>query len=185
MRHHQRPSSPYPPRPHLEERIPQTLKRIEPGRISTAMAPPSTPLIYRLWHLYLEPVFALGGVYKLHFTPLDYFSYMPSATAYSASSQIVCDQLASTYLLFAFIEGVVLRVVDDKRTWRWIVFGLMLCDLGHCYAAWCAMGDVIFGAAGWRGKDGVTNTLNVMPVLIRAAYLLGIGVPQQAHEKAG
>ena len=45
------------------------------------------------------------------------------------------------------------------------------------------MGDDIFRVAGWKGKDGVTNTLNVVPVLIRAAYLLGIGVPQQAQEK--
>ncbi|RMZ73997.1 hypothetical protein GMOD_00004815 [Pyrenophora seminiperda CCB06] len=147
------------------------------------MAPPGTPFVYRLWHLYLEPVFALGGAYHLHLAPLEYFSYMPSTTAYSASSQILCDQLASAYLLFAFIEGVLLRVVDDKRTWKWILFGLILCDLGHCYAAWCAMGDDIFKAAGWKGKDTVTNTLNIMPVLVRAAYLLGIGVPKQVQKK--
>ncbi|KAJ5022734.1 hypothetical protein J3E72DRAFT_16772 [Bipolaris maydis] len=147
------------------------------------MAPPNTPLIYILWHLYLEPVFALGGVYRLHFNPESYFDFMPSTSGYSASSQIVCDQLASAYLFFAFTEGVLLRVVDDKRTWRWILFGLLLCDLGHCYAAWCEMGYKIFGPEGWGGKDGVTNSLNVLPVLIRTGYLLGIGVPEGETKK--
>ncbi|USP79869.1 hypothetical protein yc1106_07143 [Curvularia clavata] len=140
------------------------------------MAPPNTPFIYSLWHLYLEPFFALNGAYKLHSDPKDYFSFMPSTATYSASSHIICDQLASAYLFFAFTEGVLLRVVNDKRTWRWILFGLLLCDLGHCYAAWCEMGDKVFGAEGWRGKDGITNSLNVLPVVIRTAYLLGIGV---------
>ncbi|XP_014561450.1 hypothetical protein COCVIDRAFT_11953 [Bipolaris victoriae FI3] len=142
------------------------------------MAPPNTPFIYILWNLYLEPVFALGGVYKLLFGPESYFDFMPSTATYSASSQIVCNQLAAAYILFAFVEGVLLRVVDDKRTWRWILFGLLLCDLGHCYAAWCEMGYRLFGPEGWGGKDGVTNSLNLLPVLIRMGYLLGIGVPE-------
>lgn len=140
------------------------------------MAPPNTPFIYLLWHLYIEPVLALGGVYHLHFAPREYFTFMPSTAGYSASSQIVYDQLASAYLFFAFVEGVLMRVVDDRRTWRYIVFGLLLCDLGHCYAAWGEMGDKVFGAEGWRGRDGVTNSLNVAPVVVRVAYLLGVGV---------
>jgi hypothetical protein len=147
------------------------------------MAPPNTPLAYILWHLYLEPVFALGGAYKLYLDPESYFSFMPSTAVYSASSQILCDQLASAYLFFAFTEGVLLRVVDDKRTWRWILFGLLICDLGHCYAAWSELGYKVFGAEGWSGKDGVTNSLNVLPVVFRTAYLLGIGVPKEGPQK--
>jgi hypothetical protein len=144
------------------------------------MAPLNTPFVYILWHLYLEPIFALGGVYHLHFAPQEYFSYMPASSTYAPGSQIVYDQLAACYLFFAFVEGVLLRVVDDQQTWRTIVFGLLLCDLGHCYAAVAEMGWEVLGGQMWRGKDGVTNCLNLLPVVIRMGYLLGVGVPKAA-----
>ena len=109
---------------------------------------------------------------------------MPSTSAYHASSQIAYDQLASTYLLFAFIEGVLLRVVDDLRTWRWIVFGLALCDAGHCYAAWCEMGTRGVLAVGeWSGKDWVTNVLNVAPLVTRGLFLVGAGMGEGRGKK--
>ncbi|KAI4945721.1 hypothetical protein J4E91_007633 [Alternaria rosae] len=90
------------------------------------MAPPNTPFIYLLWHLYLEPIFALGGTYHLHWAPAEYFTFMPSTSAYHPDSQIAYDQLASAYLFFAFTEGVLMRVVKDRKTWWWIVLGLIL-----------------------------------------------------------
>ncbi|KAI4923068.1 uncharacterized protein J4E92_007820 [Alternaria infectoria] len=104
------------------------------------MAPPNTPFVYLLWHLYLEPIFALGGTYHLHWAPAEYFTFMPSTSAYHPDSQIAYDQLASAYLFFAFTEGVLMRV------------------------------------------DVVTNSLNVLPVLVRAAYLVGLGVPGEGAE---
>lgn len=109
---------------------------------------------------------------------------MPATSQYSATSQIVYDQLASTYLLFAFIEGVLLRVVDDIKTWRWIVFGLALCDAGHIYAAWREMGtELVLSPWLWSQKDVVTNTLNVLPLLTRMAFLLGVGVRKSVQGK--
>lgn len=109
---------------------------------------------------------------------------MPATSRYSATSQIVYDQLASTYLLFAFIEGVLLRVVDDVKIWKWIVFGLALCDAGHIYAAWCEMGtELSLSPWLWSQKDFVTNFLNVMPLLTRTAFLLGIGVKSSVQGK--
>jgi hypothetical protein len=146
------------------------------------MTPRNIPWFYRLWHLYLEPVFALGGVYHLHWVPLEYLSFMPSTTSYHAGSQIVYDQLASAYLLFAFIEGVLLRVVDDIRVWKYIVFGLALCDAGHCYAAWCEMGtSMVLSPWLWSQKDVVTNILNAVPLLTRVAFLLGVGLGRDAR----
>ncbi|KAL6709701.1 hypothetical protein ACN47E_001129 [Coniothyrium glycines] len=148
------------------------------------MAPRGIPFFYLLWHLYLEPLFALGGVYHLHFVPATYFTFMPAPTSYHRASQIAYDQLAATYLLFAFIEGVLMRVVDDMRTWRYIVFGLALCDAGHCYAAWCEMGTTWMVSPGeWSAKDGVTNFLNVLPLVTRVAFLLGVGVRSEGKGK--
>jgi hypothetical protein len=144
---------------------------------ASTMTPPNIPFWYRLWQLYLEPIAALGGTYHLHWVPEEYFSYMPATSRYTATSQIVYDQLASTYLLFAFIEGVVLRVVDDIRVWRYIVFGLALCDAGHIYAAWCEMGtEMVLSPGLWSQKDFLTNFLNVLPFVTRVAFLLGVGV---------
>ncbi|KAF1943614.1 hypothetical protein EJ02DRAFT_453090 [Clathrospora elynae] len=148
------------------------------------MAPPKTPFIYILWHLYLEPIFALGGVYHLHWAPEEYFTFMPSTSAYTPTSQLVYDQLAACYFFFAFIQGVLLRVVNDIKTWRWIVLGLMLCDAGHCYAAWYEMGtEFVLSPWLWSQKDVVTNVLNVLPFTLRAMYLLGVGVPKTGAGK--
>ena len=32
------------------------------------------------------------------------------------------------------------------------------------------------GEGGWRGKDGVTNALNLAPVVVRVGYLCGAGL---------
>jgi hypothetical protein len=35
----------------------------------------------------------------------------------------------------------------------------------------------VLDLGGWSNKDIVTNSLNVLPVLVRMGYLLGLGVP--------
>src|SRR5437667_6315759 len=94
------------------------------------------PLPYRILLLYFEPLAALNGAFLAHFKPSDYLLVMsPSATAstYSPQTQIVYDQLAATYLLFAFNEAVVLRVTSELRVWKAIVLGILLCDAVHLY----------------------------------------------------
>jgi len=142
------------------------------------------PLFYRLWHLYLEPLFAISGAYYLHFAPALYHNFMPRSTNYNASSQIVYDQLASSYLFFAFVEGVLLRVVDNLRMWRWIVAALLLCDVGHCYAAWCEIGtDGLLDLSLWTGEVGVANLLTVLPLFTRLAFVMGVGMGGEREGK--
>lgn len=150
------------------------------------MTPRNIPLFYTLWHLYIEPLAALAGIYQLHCAPTLYHNFMPASASYNPTSQIVYDQLASTYLLFAFIEGVVLRAVEDMRTWRYILFGFALCDVGHCYAAWCEMGTRgVLDLAAWTAGDWVTNVFNVLPLLTRGAFLMGAGLGERTGGKEG
>lgn len=150
------------------------------------MTPPHIPLFYRILHLYLEPLFALVGVYQLHFAPALYHSFMPRSTAYNASSQIVYDQLASAYLFFATIEGVLLRTVNDLRTWRLVVAALALCDAGHCYATWCAMGtDGVLDVVAWTREEWIANVLTVLPLLTRLAFLMGVGLEDGKPKEKG
>ncbi|KAF2033857.1 hypothetical protein EK21DRAFT_57914, partial [Setomelanomma holmii] len=143
---------------------------------------PRIPAVYKIWHLWIEPLMALGGVYKLHWNPEEYFSYMPRTARYSPEARIICDQLASTYLMFAVIELLVLRVAYNLQTWKAVVFALTVCDAGHVYAAWAEMGTMDFFCPWlWQGKDTVTMVLTVAPLLLRIAFLLELGFRKDTH----
>jgi hypothetical protein len=134
------------------------------------------PRIYWIWHLYLEPLTALGGVYHLHWVPEQYFAYMPQTSRYAPESQIICDQLAASYLFFAVIEALVLRTTTEITVWRAALFALLLCDGGHLFAAWAEMGThLTLSPWLWTVKDTVTMMLNIIPAVLRTAFLLGMG----------
>jgi len=136
----------------------------------------SIPRIYWIWHLYLEPLTALGGVYHLHWVPEQYFAYMPQTSRYAPESQIICDQLAACYLFFAVIEALVLRITTEITVWKAVLFALLLCDGGHVFAAWEEMGThLTLSPWLWTGKDTVTMLLNIIPAVLRTAFLVGIG----------
>jgi hypothetical protein len=138
------------------------------------------PRIYRLWHLWLEPWTALGGVYHLHWTPEQYFAFMPHTARYASESQIVYDQLAASYLFFAAVEILVLRSTDDVKVWRAVVFALLLCDAGHMYASWMEMGARAFLLPWlWGESDAVTMVLTCVPFVLRVAFMLGVGFARE------
>ncbi|KAH7077372.1 hypothetical protein FB567DRAFT_148821 [Paraphoma chrysanthemicola] len=135
------------------------------------------PLVYRIWHLWIEPCMALGGTYKLHWRPEQYFAYMPRTSRYAPEAQMICDQLASTYLMFAIIEIFVLRVADDVRMWKAVIIALAACDAGHIHATWAAMGTQEFLSPWmWQGNDALTMVLSVAPFLLRLGFLLELGL---------
>jgi hypothetical protein len=144
------------------------------------------PRFYRIWHLWLEPWTALGGVYHLHCAPEQYFEYMPQTARYAPASQIVYDQLASSYLFFAAVEGFVLRSTDDVKVWRAVVFALLLCDAGHMYASWMEMGTRGFFLPWlWEGSDAMTMILTCGPFVLRSAFLLGVGFDRGFGKEGG
>jgi len=132
----------------------------DPHTHSRVTSASQIPFLYRLWHLYLEPLIALSGAYHLALHPALYFSYMPASAHYSPASRIVYNQLASAYLAFAVIEALVLRSTDDIRVWKTVMWALLVCDAGHAYASWVEMGTRGFWCAWeWGGKDAVTMGL--------------------------
>jgi len=114
------------------------------------MTPPNIPLIYRVWHLWLEPAMALNGARYLWSMPDVYHMYMPATSAWNSKSQIVYDQLAATYLMFAFNQAVTLRAVHDVHIWKVLLFGMALCDAGHIYSVWAELGTEMFSLNSWR-----------------------------------
>lgn len=145
------------------------------------------PLPYRILLLYFEPLLALNGAITLHLFPARYLVVMsPFATAstYNPITQVVYDQLAATYFLFAFVEAVVLRVTSELSVWKAIVFGLLTCDVMHLYGSCAAMGfEAFIKPWMWRADDWVNLTLLYGPALMRLGLLLEVGFARNEMSK--
>lgn len=160
---------------------------------SSPTLPPLTaahiPGIYRLYHLYFEPVVAVQGAVMCARAPLWYLAVMsPRATAahYHPVAQVVFDQLAATYFLFAFNQAVVLRVAaDNLRVWRAMLFGMLLCDLAHVWATKDALGgwDALLDPAGWRFYDWSNVVVLCAGAALRVAFLAGVGIKVAGEEQ--
>ena len=148
------------------------------------MALSDIPLIYRAWHLWIEPAMALNGARYLWCAPEVHHEYMPATAAWNPSSQIIYDQLAATYLLFAFNQAVTLRLVRDVYAWKVLLFGMALCDAGHIYSIWAEMGTrEMLSPAIWRSHDWVTMVSTVGPFFLRLAFVLGVGLKSEKEKK--
>ncbi|WAO97076.1 Hypothetical protein NCS54_01478200 [Fusarium falciforme] len=79
------------------------------------------PFVYRAVLLYFEPAGAAVGALLLHFRPAIFLNGMAPVAKYAPNNQIIYDQLAATYILFAFNEAIILRTTNDMRMWRAIL----------------------------------------------------------------
>ncbi|MCJ1404355.1 hypothetical protein MMC11_007580 [Xylographa trunciseda] len=143
--------------------------------------PTSIPLPYRILLLYVEPIAAFNGAILAHFFPAFYLAGMsPSATisSYSSPSQVIFDQLAACYFLFAFNEAVVLRSTSDLRVWKAIVLGILICDFLHLYGTWEALGAAFWDPRLWRMEDWVNLIMLYGPGGMRVAFLMGVGLKE-------
>ncbi|MCJ1263647.1 hypothetical protein MMC22_003517 [Lobaria immixta] len=140
---------------------------------------PKIPLPYRILLLYFEPLAALNGALIVHFFPSYYLLGMsPTANSlsYDPASQIVYDQLAATYTLFAFNEAIVLRQTSELRVWKAMVLGILLCDLVHLYGSWNVMGTQMFVRPWlWRIEDWVNLLMLYGPAAMRLGLLFEVG----------
>lgn len=153
------------------------------------MAQSSIAAAHRVLFLYAEPVAALYGALLAGRAPLRYLHLAhPAAPAhYHPSLQVVLDQLAATYFLFAFNQAVVLRVAGDGpaglRVWTAMICGMLLCDLLHLNAAGNGLGwAFLLSPAGWRVEEWIVMVPTCGFAAARVAFLLGFGV---AREETG
>lgn len=127
---------------------------------------------------------ALNGAKLLWCTPDAYHEYMPTTSAWSPKSQIVYDQLAATYMLFAFNQAVTLRVVHDVYIWKVLLFGMALSDAAHVYSIWAEIGtEAMLSPGRWRSHDWVTMVSTVGPLIMRLAFVLGVGLGSGRRER--
>lgn len=145
---------------------------------------PKIPWIYRAVFLYFEPVAAFFGACLLHFRPTMFLNTMAPVAKYAADNQVIYDQLAATYTLFALNEAIVLRVTNDLRVWKAILGGILICDAIHLYGSWAALGGAVFwDPRNWRAEDWANLGSLWAQSAVRAAFVAGFGLKQAVPKK--
>lgn len=152
------------------------------------MTPPThIPWLYKAMFLYFEPLAALNGAFITLFRPVSYLQIMsPQATAstYSSLDQPIYDQLAAFLVLFAWCQAVVLRLTTEVRVWKYLLFGMFLCDVIHLYAAYQILGSqVFFDPRRWRAEEWVNFVMLYGPGALRLALCLGVGLRQDGRSR--
>ncbi|KAH6635036.1 hypothetical protein B0J18DRAFT_462175 [Chaetomium sp. MPI-SDFR-AT-0129] len=141
----------------------------------------SLPLLYRLTLLYIEPLFALNGALMTFRDPSGFATSITHNPAlYTPANQFLYTQLGGAWLLFAFNEAVVLRLVDDLRVWRLLCWGMLVSDVVYHVSSVQAVGGwerfVSWGL--WNGFDWAVFASAVVPMVVRVCVVLGVGVKE-------
>lgn len=134
------------------------------------------PQLYRFWHLYLEPAFALSGALHLILSPAKYHAYTPSTVPYVPAAQHTYCQLAACYVFIAVFEGVFLRKFEQRKVWGAALGGLIWCDVGHFLAdVWVEWPP--------RGMGWVAMGITVLGMGVRLGFLAGVGFGEDIEEE--
>ncbi|EEU35623.1 uncharacterized protein NECHADRAFT_52470 [Fusarium vanettenii 77-13-4] len=137
------------------------------------------PTLYRFVFLYLEPFLAIGAAMQTHFTPKAFLNTMSQTSEYAPDNQVIYDQVAALYTLFAFNEAVLLRLTNDIRVWKGVFVGIFICDILHLYASCASLGgDVFWNPRAWRVEDWANLGSLWGLGVVRVAFLAGVGFQQ-------
>ncbi|KAK6412306.1 hypothetical protein LTR95_017987, partial [Oleoguttula sp. CCFEE 5521] len=153
----------------------------------TTMAPPlatkastSIPSLYRFLLTNVEPVFALMGILFLLSSPLNYSSMTTRelVTALDPAASFVYTQLAGAWCVIAFVEGILLRQVDDLKVWKLVCMAMLCSDALYTHSMAQAVGGwgVFVDLGKWTGNDWIAAVATVPFVLVRLAIVSGSGV---------
>jgi hypothetical protein len=162
------------------------------------------PLIYRLFHLYIEPfLFVPSGIYLCLFDPLRFlisttpgpiaapFSIGPPSAAAPHSPaeitpllRILLTNTAGLYLMFVLNEVLVLRLTSDIKVWRAVIFSMLCCDVIHVYAVAAAAGPgFMLDIGAWRFEDWANTCVLSGGAVLRLFFLMGVGFGKREEKK--
>ncbi|OJT12517.1 hypothetical protein TRAPUB_10918 [Trametes pubescens] len=157
----------------------------------------SIPLAYRLFFLYIEPISALVGAFYAGARPSEYLTYLSSSPTTASLAQapptptlISLYQLANLYLLFALNEHLVLSSTASRRTWRRLLFGLLIADLGHLATMVPLAQEKGFAAVflnfwAWNAMEWGSVAFVYMGATMRSSFLLGVGLGETGKAAHG
>jgi len=148
------------------------------GPSCTMAVPVDIPFFYRFMFLWFEPFWAFNGAIMSALLPELYLKTMAPHATYNPQYQVLLDQVAALYLLFAFNEAVVLRITGDVKVWKAILAGIVVCDVIHIYGTARALGPTMFlHPITWRSYDwfNICFLLGMAPV--RLGLIFEVGFP--------
>ncbi|KAM0417025.1 hypothetical protein ACHAPT_012991 [Fusarium lateritium] len=139
----------------------------------------STPFIYRFLLLGIEPFLVTAGAIMVSVKPAAYADAMTRGSIpFAQGNAFIYTQIGGSWLYFAFIEGVVMRMFDDLALWRVLCTGMLLSDIWYCAGTVQGVGGLANWAnlAAWTDDDWITMVSTLPMVIVRVLIVLGIGV---------
>lgn len=149
----------------------------------TVSAKASVPYICRLILLTIEPLFAVLGSALVLVDPSTYLgSITRHLVSFSPDTAFLYTALGGSWLYFAFVEAVVLRLFDDLALWRVLCLGMLLSDFAFCHSTAQAVGGWVayVKIADWTAEDWVAFASTAPMVLTRILIVLGVRVKPAA-----
>ena len=151
---------------------------------------------YRLFFIYIEPISALVGSYYAAGEPSYYLSLLSAKGVYKhlhlleVPTLISLYQLSNLYMLFAFNEHFVLSSTSSLRTWRALLFCLLIADFGHLatmipLAAEKGWAEVFVNFWEWNAMEWGGVGFVYAGALSRILFLLGLGVQPERETETG
>jgi hypothetical protein len=142
---------------------------------------PQIPSFYRHFFTTIDPLIALFGSYTNLLTPsAGHDLYIPpSVHPYAPQTSILFRILGADLLCFCFLSCVLLRYSRDVGVWRIYEGGILIVDLVILHGLWEMLGQQgrrFVGEGGIRGMDWACAGIVAGVAVVRAAFLLGIGM---------
>lgn len=150
--------------------------------ITTAMGD-IIPFPYRIFFLYIEPISALAGMYYAAIHPNDYLHDLVSPiqsdfnrATLDAPIRMTLFQLSNLYLLFALNEHLVLSSTSSLKTWRRLLFSLLVADFGHLATMIPAGTEIFWHVSKWNAMAWGSVGFVYLGASLRFCFLAGVGL---------
>ncbi|KUJ24259.1 uncharacterized protein LY89DRAFT_776404 [Mollisia scopiformis] len=145
------------------------------------------PLFYRIVFLYIDPLICLSGIYLMFF---DHQTFVVNGTPSSLSASLSkVDPLAAhlimnigLYSICIFsLQVLLLHQFKDApnglnvKLWRILMFSILLIDVGLIYGGYSVNPKAFLDFGAWTTGDWGNNGILAALVVIRSAFILGIG----------
>ncbi|KAF8831983.1 hypothetical protein F5879DRAFT_210730 [Lentinula edodes] len=140
---------------------------------------------YTVFFLYIEPISALAGAYFAALKPQNYLDDLilsdgsivkPTTPVVTTQMNMVLLQLANLYLLFALNEHLVLSSTTSIKTWKRMLFCLLVADCGHLLSMAPLGMDVFWKVWEWNALVWGSVGFVYLGASMRISFLCGLGL---------
>ena len=165
-------------------KCPQTNRIMADRTVTRATA--AVPFVFRFVLTVLEPLAAVSGAWMCLRNPGSYLTIMTrDAHPFTESETFMYTTVGGSWIYFAFIQAVVMRLFDDVRLWRYLCAGILLSDAAYCHATAQAVGgwNVWLDVANWTRDDHMVFWSTWPQIIIRVLVVLGVGLKKVPGQK--